>query len=95
MIPLPWLAIEGGWVLAEIGRQPWSVDGVLPTFLGASSLTIGQIWTTIIGFTALYGTLAVIEIRLMIASIRKGPIEHHAPEVPSGSFAGHVPIPAE
>ena len=95
MIPLPWLAIEGGWVLAEIGRQPWSVDGVLPTFLGASSLTIGQIWTTIIGFTALYGTLAVIEVRLMIASIRKGPIEPHYPIVPAGSHAGFVPMPAE
>jgi cytochrome d ubiquinol oxidase subunit I len=37
------------------------------------------VWATIIGFTALYGTLAVIEIRLMIAAIRKGPIEHHEP----------------
>jgi cytochrome d ubiquinol oxidase subunit I len=92
MIPLPWLAIEGGWVLAEIGRQPWSVDGVLPTFLGASSLTIGQIWTTIAGFTALYGTLAVIEVRLMIESIRKGPIEHVEP---SASLAGFAAIPAE
>ena len=91
MIPLPWLAIEGGWVLAEIGRQPWAVDGVLPTFLGASSLTIGQIWATIIGFTALYGTLAVIEIRLMLASIRKGPIEHHQP----AAAAGFAPLPAE
>jgi cytochrome d ubiquinol oxidase subunit I len=71
MIPLPWVAIEFGWVLAEIGRQPWAVDGVLPTFLGASSLTVPQIWTTIFGFTALYGTLAVIEVRLMIAAIRK------------------------
>ena len=47
-------------------------QGVLPTFLAASSLTVGQIWTTIIGFTLLYGTLAVIEVRLMIAMIRKG-----------------------
>jgi cytochrome d ubiquinol oxidase subunit I len=92
MIPLPWIAIEFGWVLAEIGRQPWAVDGVLPTFLGASSLTIPQIWTTIIGFTALYGTLAVIEIRLMIASIRKGPIEHLEPASASHGFAA---IPAE
>lgn len=91
MIPLPWVAIEFGWVLAEIGRQPWAVDGVLPTFLGASSLTIPQIWATIIGFTALYGTLAVIEIRLMLASIRKGPIEHHEP----AAAAGFAPLPAE
>jgi cytochrome d ubiquinol oxidase subunit I len=76
ILPLPWLAIEGGWVLAEIGRQPWAVEGVLPTFLGASSLSVADLWTTIIGFTLIYGTLAVIEIRLMIAMIRKGPVEH-------------------
>lgn len=79
MIPLPWIAIEFGWLLAEIGRQPWAVEGVLPTFLGASSLTVGQVWATIAGFTALYSALAVIEVRLMLASIRKGPVEH-APE---------------
>lgn len=72
-IPLPWLAAEVGWVVAEYGRQPWAIEGVLPTFLGASSLTVSQLWTTIIGFTLLYGTLAVIEIRLMIGTIRKGP----------------------
>ncbi|NOW45208.1 cytochrome d ubiquinol oxidase subunit I [Novosphingobium sp. SG751A] len=92
MIPLPWLAIEGGWVLAEIGRQPWAVDGVLPTFLGASSLSVPQIWATIIGFTVLYGTLAVIEIRLMIAAIRKGPLDHHEPMAQTQGFA---PLPAE
>ncbi|WP_171798826.1 MULTISPECIES: cytochrome ubiquinol oxidase subunit I [unclassified Novosphingobium] len=87
MIPLPWIAIESGWVLAEIGRQPWAVDGVLPTFLGASSLTVPQVWATIFGFTALYGTLAVIEIRLMIAAIRKGPIEHHELTAQAQGFA--------
>ncbi|MFC3175474.1 cytochrome ubiquinol oxidase subunit I [Novosphingobium bradum] len=94
IMPLPWIAIEFGWMLAEIGRQPWAVEGVLPTFLAASSLTIGQIWTTIIGFTLLYGTLAVIEVRLMIATIRKGPVEHHEPEMSRGS-AGYAPLPAE
>lgn len=95
MIPMPWLAIEAGWVLAEIGRQPWSVDGVLPTFLSPSSLSIGQIWTTIIGFTALYGALAVIEIRLMIGAIRKGPIEYHEADTTDTTDAGFAAIPAE
>jgi len=97
IIPLPWFAIEFGWVLAEIGRQPWAVEGVLPTFLAASSLSIAQIWTTIIGFTLLYGTLAVIEIRLMLAMIRKGPFEQHSD--PSSTSAlpgsGYAPVPAE
>lgn len=72
-MPLPWIAIESGWLLAEIGRQPWAVEGVLPTFMGASSLTAGQIWLTIIGFTLLYGTLAVIEVKLLVKTIKTGP----------------------
>ena len=71
-IPLPWIAIEFGWILAEFGRQPWAVDGVLPTFLGASSLTVPQLWATIVGFTLLYGALAVVEVRLMLFAIKKG-----------------------
>ncbi|MBD3730065.1 MAG: cytochrome ubiquinol oxidase subunit I [Sphingomonadales bacterium] len=95
IIPLPWLAAEFGWVLAEIGRQPWAVEGVLPTFLGASSLTIGQIWTTIAGFTLLYGALAIIEVRLMIAQIRKGPIEPRPVDRIETSANGYAPLPAE
>ena len=69
----------------------WVLLGVL---LIGFSLTVSQIWATIIGFTALYGTLAVIEIRLMIASIRKGPIEHNPGET-QGSADGLAPLPAE
>ena len=77
IMPLPWIGVEAGWVLSEIGRQPWAVEGVLPTFLGASSLTAAQIWTTIVGFTLLYGTLAVIEVGLIVRTIRRGPYAHH------------------
>lgn len=73
LIPFPWIAAEFGWLLAEIGRQPWAIDGVLPTFLGVSSLTRGQIIATIIGFTALYGTLAVVEVGLILHTIKLGP----------------------
>ncbi|WP_296816758.1 cytochrome ubiquinol oxidase subunit I [Brevundimonas sp.] len=72
-IPLPWIAAELGWVVAEVGRQPWAVDGVLPTFLGASSLTVPQLWATIIGFTVFYGALAVVEVGLILKTIKKGP----------------------
>ena len=95
IIPLPWIAIEFGWILAEVGRQPWAIEGVLPTFLAASSLTVGQLWTTIIGFTFLYGALAVIEVRLMLAAIRKGPDEHRATAPMPASPNGYAPIPAE
>ncbi len=76
-MPLPWLAIESGWMLSEVGRQPWAVEGVLPTFLGASSLTAPQIWATIIGFTLIYGALAVVEVGLMVRTIKRGPYAHH------------------
>ena len=75
-MPLPWLAAELGWVLAEVGRQPWAVEGVLPTFLGASSLSVSQLWATIVGFTALYGALAVIEVSLILKTIKKGPFHN-------------------
>ncbi|QJU59104.1 cytochrome bd-I ubiquinol oxidase subunit CydA [Sphingomonas sp. AP4-R1] len=86
-IPLPWIAIELGWIVAEMGRQPWAIDGVLPTFLAPSSLSRGAIITTIAGFTALYGTMAVIEVRLMLAAIRHGPEEREEQPAPG-------PIPA-
>ncbi len=44
-LPLPWLAIEAGWFIAEYGRQPWVVEGVLPTFYAASGL---HLWDPII-----------------------------------------------
>jgi cytochrome d ubiquinol oxidase subunit I len=88
IMPLPWIAIESGWLLAELGRQPWAVDGVLPTFLGASSLTVSQLWTTIIGFTVIYTILAVVEVGLIIRIVRRGPYAHHDdPEPDAGDVA--------
>ncbi|GAA0332211.1 cytochrome ubiquinol oxidase subunit I [Sphingomonas oligophenolica] len=97
IIPLPWLAAEFGWVLAEIGRQPWAIDGVLPTFLGTSDLSIAQLWTTIAGFTLLYGTLAVIEVRLMLQAIGKGPDPVTEPMDEAGPSypGGYAPLAAE
>ncbi|GAA3256232.1 hypothetical protein GCM10020258_15470 [Sphingomonas yabuuchiae] len=84
-IPLPWIAIELGWVVAELGRQPWAIEGVLPTFLATSSLSRGALWTTLAGFTALYGVLAVIEIRLILAAIAHGPEERNDQPAPAPS----------
>ena len=71
--PLPWLAAELGWFVAEFGRQPWIIDGVLPTFLATSELGVYNLVLTIAGFTAVYGVLAVIECSLMLQAIKKGP----------------------
>ncbi|MFT4247333.1 MAG: cytochrome ubiquinol oxidase subunit I [Pseudomonas sp.] len=78
-LPLPWIAIECGWFVAEYGRQPWSVEGVLPTFYAASGLALHEILLTLVGFTAIYTTLMIIEIKLMLRSIRKGPDERVPP----------------
>ncbi len=93
-IPLPWIAAELGWVVAEMGRQPWAIEGVLPTFLAASSLTPAMLWTTIIGFTLLYGALAVIEVRLILATIRKGPFDHEEDPQPSEGDIPAIPVAA-
>jgi cytochrome bd ubiquinol oxidase subunit I len=71
--PLPWLACEAGWFVAEYGRQPWTVYGVLPTNLSASSLTTASIWGSIIGFTVLYTILLIVEVYLMVRFSRQGP----------------------
>ena len=94
IMPLPWIACEAGWVLAELGRQPWAVEGVLPTFLGASSLSAAQVWTTIAGFTALYSTLLVIEVGLIVRTIRRGPYAHAEPPAASSAAAPRL-APAE
>ena len=72
-IPLPWVAAELGWLVAEYGRQPWIIEGVLPTFLGISSITVTELVLTLGGFVAFYSALAVVEIWLMLKYIRIGP----------------------
>ncbi len=91
-LPLPWVAIEAGWLIAEYGRQPWSIDGVLPTFLAASGLQLHQILVTLTGFVLLYTALAVVEFWLMRKLVLKGP-EHLSAASPGGD-AGPQPASA-
>lgn len=72
-LPLPWIAAEMGWVVAEYGRQPWVVDGLLPTFMGVSSLTSSSVLISLCGFIIFYSLLAIVEIYLMVKYIRLGP----------------------
>jgi cytochrome d ubiquinol oxidase subunit I len=82
-IPLPWVAAEMGWIVAEVGRQPWVIEGVLPTAVAVSNLGAATVLGTIVGFVAIYTTLLVIEMKLMLKAIRKGPTEH--PPTPAGA----------
>ncbi len=74
-IPLPWIAAECGWIVAEVGRQPWVIEGVLPTAMAVSNLGVATLLITILGFAAIYTLLAIIEFKLLMKAIRKGPDE--------------------
>ena len=72
-LPLPWVAAELGWIIAEYGRQPWVVQGILPTFMATSSLHVSQLLTSLASFFIFYTTLAIIELYLMVKYIKLGP----------------------
>ena len=86
-LPLPWIAAELGWVVAEVGRQPWVIEGVLPTFLAVSSLSAANVWITLAGFVAFYSTLAVVDIYLMVKTIKAGPPANEPVDRPVGRLA--------
>lgn len=79
-IPLPWIAVEAGWLVAEFGRQPWVIEGVLPTAVAVSSLGIKTLLISLGGFILIYTVLFVIEMKLIFKLIQKGPDVEHAPE---------------
>ena len=72
-LPLPWIAAEFGWIVAEVGRQPWVIEGVLPTFLAVSSISAANVWTTLIGFVLFYSVLAIVDVFLMLKTAKGGP----------------------
>jgi cytochrome d ubiquinol oxidase subunit I len=72
-LPLPWLASEAGWFVAEFGRQPWSIGTVLPTFLGVSSIRAGDVALSLAGFVVFYTALLVADVYLMLKYVRLGP----------------------
>jgi len=72
-IPLPYLAIEMGWVLAEVGRQPWIVYGLMKTSDAASPVASIQVLTSLVGFILVYGLLGMVGFYLMFKNAVKGP----------------------
>lgn len=72
-LPMPWICIELGWYIAEYGRQPWAIAEILPTAMGTSTLSTGQVLTSIIAIAAFYTVLLVIEMFLMFRFARLGP----------------------
>lgn len=86
---LPWLAIECGWLVAEFGRQPWVIEGVLPTAYAVSGLSRLDLIISLLIFFVLYTVLAVIGFRLLFKTIRKGPAG------PDGAVRQDMPLPAD
>ncbi|HBO93763.1 MAG TPA: cytochrome bd-I ubiquinol oxidase subunit CydA, partial [Gammaproteobacteria bacterium] len=72
-IPLPWIAAECGWIVAEYGRQPWSIGEILPTHLSASNLAAADVWSSLIAIVVFYIGLFIVEMFLMLHFVRKGP----------------------
>ena len=74
-LPLPYLGVEAGWFIAEFGRQPWVVQGVLPTFYAASGLHVWDLVISLTFFVTVYSVLLAIMIWLMVRTIKAGPAE--------------------
>lgn len=72
-IPLVYLAGQAGWVVAEAGRQPWAIDGLLPVSAAVSSLSAGAVRTTFFIFIAVFTLFLAIELRILFKAIKKGP----------------------
>ena len=76
-LPAPWIACEMGWFVAEFGRQPWSIGGILPTHLSVSTRSVEDIYMSLAGFIGFYTLLLVAEMYLMIRFARLGPSSLH------------------
>lgn len=74
-IPLAWAASEAGWIVAEVGRQPWVIQDLLPVQVANTNLTTGTVQTTFFMFLFLFILLIIAEFRIMLTQIKKGPEE--------------------
>ena len=72
-IPLVYICGQSGWVVAEVGRQPWTIQGLLPVNVAISSLSAAAVKTTFFVFLGVFAMFLIIEIRILIRAIGKGP----------------------
>jgi len=76
-MPVPWIAIELGWFVAEYGRQPWTIGDILPTYFSTSNLTTGDLIGSLVAFIVLYTVFLIAEMYLMTKFVRLGPSSLH------------------
>ncbi|MDR1499593.1 MAG: cytochrome ubiquinol oxidase subunit I [Tannerellaceae bacterium] len=72
-IPLAYIASQSGWIVAEVGRQPWAIQDILPTSAAVSRLAVSSVQITFFLFLALFTILLIAELGIMIKTIKKGP----------------------
>ena len=72
-IPIPYIAMEAGWMVTEVGRQPWIVYGLMKTADAASPIVTSQVLVSLIGFILVYGLLGAVGFYLIAKSVKEGP----------------------
>jgi cytochrome d ubiquinol oxidase subunit I len=75
LLPMAYIASESGWLVAEFGRQPWTIQDMLPTWAAVSDLNAGSVMLTFILFLILFTTMLAVEINILLKQIKKGPEE--------------------
>ena len=80
MLPMAYLASESGWIVAELGRQPWTIQDMLPVNVAVSDISSGSIALTFFIFLFLFTTMLLVEINILIKQIKRGP-EYSEPQV--------------
>jgi cytochrome d ubiquinol oxidase subunit I len=72
-IPLAYLATQFGWIVTEVGRQPWVIQDLMPTLTAVSNINTGSVKLTFALFAVLFTVLLIAEIKIMIKQIKIGP----------------------
>ena len=72
-MPLPYIALQAGWIVTEVGRQPWIVYGLMKTSDAVSPIAVSQVGTTLVAFIAVYGLLGAVAFYLVSKHARRGP----------------------
>ena len=75
LVPLAYIASESGWLVAEFGRQPWTIQDMLPVSASVSEVGAGSVALTFFIFLGLFTTMLAVELSIMFKEIKKGP-EH-------------------
>jgi cytochrome bd ubiquinol oxidase subunit I len=75
-LPLGYIASEAGWIVAEAGRQPWAIEGMLPVGMATSNIPVTNVMVTFWMFAIIFTALLIAEVNIMFKQIKIGPEEH-------------------